>query len=322
MPATIPTVPPYCLVLTADAESGALDADLAQRALDLAGQPVRWLAPAAAFEVPVTDAALRGRMECEVAGRPVDVNIVPADPRRRAKRLLLSDMDSTVIEQELIDELADVAGLRAEIAAITLAAMRGDLDFEQSLRRRVALLAGTPASAIETVLSRVRIRPGAARLVTGMKNAGAVTALVSGGFTVFVDRIAGRLGFDRAFGNVLEIEEDRIAGRIGEPILGAPGKRGVHSRLAAENRISESDTIAVGDGANDLTMLRSAGLGVAFRAKPAVRAAMRAASHGAVIDHADLTALLHLQGLPVPPHETIAKATGGTRVRPIGGDYK
>jgi phosphoserine phosphatase len=292
---------------------------MAQHASVLAGQPGRWLAPAAAFEVPTADETLRDRIEGEFAGRPVDVNIVPVDPRRRAKRLLLSDMDSTVIEQELIDELADLAGLRDEIATITLAAMRGELDFEQSLRKRVALLAGLPASAIETVISRIRIVPGAARLVTGMKNAGAVTALVSGGFILFVDRIANRLGFDHAYGNILEIEESRITGRITEPILGPAAKRGVLLRLAAESRLPEADTIAVGDGANDLAMLRSAGLGVAFRSKPAVRAAMRANPLGAVIDYADLTAVLHLQGLPVPPEETIANAAGGSSVRPIGG---
>lgn len=312
--------PPYVLVLTADAGSGALDDGIAAQASALAGHPGRWLNPRNAFEIPVTEVTLRDRVASECAARPVDVNIVPADPRRRAKRLLVSDMDSTVIEQELIDEMADLAGLRDDIAAMTLSAMRGDLDFEQSLRKRVGRLSGIPASTIETVTSRIKIVPGAARLVTGMKNAGAVTALVSGGFTVFIDRIAGRLGFDRAYGNALEIENGLITGRIGSPILDAAAKRSILIRLTDELGISGTDTIAVGDGANDLAMLQAAGLGVAFRAKPAVRAAMRAAPHGAIVDHADLTALLHLQGLPVTSDEAIANGADGSRVRPNGGE--
>ena len=296
----MPLMRTFVLVLTADAASGALDDEVAGRASAITGSAGRWIAPRAAFELPVPDLSCRGLVESELAGRPVDVNIVPGDPGLRAKRLLLADMDSTMIEQELVDELAGVAGIRDEVAAITRAAMQGELDFRQSLRKRVTLLTGMPMSAIQSVTSRIRLMPGAVPLVAGMRDAGAFTALVSSGFTVFVEPVARSIGFDRAYANILGIEGGKITGQVAEPIVDAAGKREILIRLAAERGVPEASTLAVGDGANDIAMLQSAGLGVAFRAKPAVRAAMRSAPRGAVVDHAGLTALLHLQGLTAP----------------------
>jgi phosphoserine phosphatase len=202
-----------------------------------------------------------------------------------------------MIEQEMIDELASLTGHRAEMAALTLATMSGDLDFESSLRHRVSLLAGLTIENLAAVAARITAMPGAAAVVAGMKNAGAHTALVSGGFTVFAEPVARHLGFDRCFANSLDIEIGRLTGRVAEPILDAARKREILLSIATERGLAPAQTLAVGDGANDLPMLQAAGLGVAFRAKPAIRAAMRESPTGAVIDHADLTALLHLQGL-------------------------
>ncbi len=289
--------PPFFLVLTAAPDSGALNDRVAKRVSAVTRHAVRWLAPGAALQSPATDPAVRDAVRALLDGHPIDVNLVPADPERRAKKLLVADMDSTMIEQEVIDELAKAAGLQSEIAAMTAATMRGELDFKQSLRDRVALLTGLPTSSIEEARSRITPMPGAQTLVAAMKHAGAVTALVSGGFTLFVEPVARTLGFDRAHGNVLEIDNGRLTGRVTEPILDAAAKRDLLHRLATELGLDPADVLAVGDGANDLPMLQSAGLGVAYRAKPAVRSAMLAAPNGAVIDHADLTALLHLQGL-------------------------
>jgi len=288
------------LVLTANPATGALDEAVAARARSLVTEAAaaRWIAPGAAFEVIGRDvAACASGIRAALGALPIDVNVVPADPGRRAKSLLVADMESTIIEQELIDELAAVAGRREEIAAITLATMRGELDFQESIRHRGAALAGLTAADLDSVARRITLTPGAARLVSAMNRHGATTALVSGGFTIFMERVARNLGFDRFFGNGLEIEKGRLTGRVAEPILDAAGKRSIFLKLAGELGRSPAEAVAVGDGANDLAMLSVAGLGVAYHAKPGLRDAMGQASNGAVIDHADLTAVLHLQGL-------------------------
>ena len=206
-------------------------------------------------------------------------------------------MESTIIEQELIDELAGYVGLREKISAITTRAMRGELDFEAALRDRVAMLEGLDASVLDGVYAkRVTLMPGAEALIRTMKASGAYCTLVSGGFTVFTERVAKRLGFDEHQANVLEINNGKLTGRVREPILGRAAKRAALERIAAARGLDLSETMAVGDGANDLDMLAAAGLGVAFRAKPKVQEAARALPNGAVINHADLTALLYLQG--------------------------
>lgn len=211
--------------------------------------------------------------------------------------LLVADMESTIIEQEMIDELADYVGLRDKISAITARAMRGELDFESSLRVRVAMLAGLDAGVLDEVYDkRVTLMPGAETLIKTMKANGAYCALVSGGFTVFTERVAARLGFDEHQANMLEIENGKLTGRVREPILGRAAKRQALERIARTLGIHLMETIAVGDGANDLDMLAAAGLGVAFRAKPKVQEAAGALPNGVVVNDGDLTALLYLQG--------------------------
>ena len=286
---------PFVILLTADPASRALDETAVATVRDLTGSEGRWLAFGAAFEAPISDTVLRDAIASALAPRPIDVNTIPA--KNRAKRLLVADMESTMIEQEMIDELASLTGRRDEMAALTLATMRREFDFETSLRHRVSLLAGLTNADLATAAARISLMPGAAALVATMKTHGALTALVSGGFTIFAEPVAQRLGFDRCFANTLEIANGRLTGRLAEPILDAAQKRDILLGLAAEHRIAPDQVLAVGDGANDLPMLQAAGHGVAFHAKPAIRAAVRAAPSGAVIDHADLTALLHLQGL-------------------------
>ncbi len=283
------------LILTADPASGALDERAGDRVRKIVQTEPRWLAQNAALQFDTDASVTRQMIEPTLSGLPIDINVMLASCH--AKKLLVADMESTMIEQEMIDELAGLTGRREEIAAITLATMRGELDFKQSLRHRVALLAGLTTAQLETVAARITPMPGAAALVSTMKADGAVTALVSGGFTVFIDKVAAQLGFDCHVGNVLEIETGRLTGRVLEPILEATAKRDMLLDLAAEYGLDLANVLAVGDGANDVLMLEAAGLGVAFRAKPAVRAAMLNSPTGAVIDHADLTALLHLQGL-------------------------
>ncbi len=220
----------------------------------------------------------------------VDVIVQPAAGRR--KRLIVADMDSTMITVECIDELADYAGLKAEVAAVTERAMRGELDFEAALDARVALLKGLDAAVIDRCRAeRVRLTPGARTLVRTMKANGAYALLVSGGFTRFARPVAEEIGFDEAIANVLEIDGDRLAGTVTRPIVGAATKREALIGAAARLGLAAEETLAVGDGANDIPMIEAAGLGVAYHAKPAA-----AAAADARIEANDLTALLYAQG--------------------------
>jgi phosphoserine phosphatase len=224
-------------------------------------------------------------------GLPIDAVAVPAIGRE--KRVLVSDLDSTMITVECIDELADLVGLKAEVARITQRAMNGELVFEAALRERVALLAGLPEAVFEQVWQqRIRLMPGAIQLVRTLRARGATTALVSGGFVPFAERARAAIGFDHAFANQLEVEGGQLTGRLLEPIRGPADKLAVLNQLAAEAGLPMSATLAVGDGANDLPMLEAAGLGVAFRGHPNV-----AGRAPVSIRHGDLTALLFLQGI-------------------------
>jgi phosphoserine phosphatase len=220
-------------------------------------------------------------------------DVVVQPTATRAKRLLVADMDSTMIGQECIDELAAAAGVGAHVAGITERAMRGEIPFEGALRERVALLADLPSSVIDELLAtRITLNPGARVLVATMRARGGYAAIVSGGFTPFTGAIARRLGADEDRANRLEIVGERLTGRVLEPILGADAKLATLRELTARLGLARHETLGVGDGANDLPMLVEAGLGIAFRAKPKVAAAAHAR-----VDHSDLSALLYAQGI-------------------------
>ena len=222
----------------------------------------------------------------------VDLNIIPLE--NRVKKLLIADMDSTMIGQECIDELADEAGVGAYVADITARAMNGELDFEAALDERVGLLEGLDESVIQQVLdTRITLASGGRALVATMKANGAYAALVSGGFTQFTSAIAARLGFDENRANTLLVSEGKLSGKAARPILGKQAKVDALEQISARLGIAESDALAVGDGANDLAMIERAGMGVAMHAKPSV-----AAVAPYRINHGDLTALLFLQGIP------------------------
>ena len=316
---------PLALVLTAAPAAPVLDEALiaAVRPLLEPAELVqaRWLEPGIAWEgllrgpAPLAPHEARARLGAAVAGRPIDINVVSADPAHRRKKLLVADMESTIIEQECLDELAAYAGLRDQISAITLRAMRGELAFEAALNERVALLKGLGAGILQEVYAdRVTVTPGAARLVATMRRHGAHCALVSGGFSFFSERIAARLNFDSQQANVLEIAAGQLTGCVRQPILGREAKLAALDQLTHELQLHREDTLAVGDGANDLAMLRAAGLGVAFRAKPIVAeaAAVR-------IDHADLTALLYLQGYGPQDFMGSGAASANVTAAPPGG---
>ena len=264
-------------------EGEALDeAIVARLAGRLKAGSVRWLGPdAVEMAVAAPDA------EPDEPG--IDWAVLPARDRR--KRLLIADMDSTMIVGETLDELAAEAGIGERVAAITARAMNGELDFEAAVRERVGLLAGLPVAAAGTVLARLRPMPGARAAVATMRASGAHCMLVSGGFTLFAEPVGARLGFDEVQANRLEVRDGRLTGRVLEPILGRDAKlRALEERRTALG-LSPHQTLAVGDGANDLAMLGAAGLGVAFRAKPTVAAEARVR-----VDRAGLDALLYLQG--------------------------
>ena len=236
------------------------------------------------------EVALRGaRPTVAVAG--VDVNFVPAG--NREKKLLMADMDSTIIPVECIDELADFAGVKDQISAITEIAMRGEMGFEESLEARVGLLKGLAEGALQRAYDeRISLNPGAREMVQAMNARGAYTALVSGGFTYFTQKVAADAGFQHNRANVLNMVDSVLDGTVAKPILGREAKLEAMDEICAARGISRADVIAVGDGANDLAMIKGAGLGVAYHAKPALKAAA-----DVVLDHSDLSALLAIQGL-------------------------
>jgi phosphoserine phosphatase len=247
------------------------------------------LAPGEAIDIAVAGAPDMAAVRAALDGAAIDAIATVADQRRKA--LLIADMDSTIVTGETLDELADFAGLKQRIAAITARAMNGELDFKAALRERVAMLQGLPVGALEQTWQRVRLTPGARELVATMRAHGAYAALVSGGFSFFTGRVAALCGFDIHRSNTLLDDGSALTGRVAEPILDRDTKLATLTQLAGQRGLPLAATLAVGDGANDLDMLSAAGLGVAFRAKPIVAAAAQAR-----VDHADLRALLFAQG--------------------------
>jgi len=281
---------PHVLTLVADRRATSLTDPIIARVCEAAGggTPVILSAGEAAdILLPATPDIDAVRAALGAAA----IDAIPSPSGLRRKRLLIADMDSTIVTGETLDELADFAGLKDRIAAITRRSMNGEIDFAQALRERVAMLRGLRLDALEQTWQRVRLTPGAAELVATMRANGAVTALVSGGFTFFTGRVAELVGFAVHRSNVLLHDGQTLTGAVAEPILDRDAKLQTLLSLAAERCIPLSDTLAVGDGANDLAMLRAAGLGVAFHAKPIVAAEARAR-----VDHGTLRAVLFAQG--------------------------
>lgn len=285
----------FVATLVANPSNPALTPALAERAaaaVDASG--LYWLADGIACDIALRDgfdaseqeAVLRGTL----AGEPIDIIVQEAETRR--KKLLIADMDSTMIGQECIDELAAEVGLKEKVAAITARAMNGEIAFEPALIERVALLRGLPLTVVDDVIARrITLTPGGTELVATMKAKGFYTALVSGGFTVFTGPVAKTIGFDENRANVLIVEEGTLTGEVAEPILGKQAKVDALIDITGRLGISTDDAMAVGDGANDLGMIQLAGSGVALHAKPVVSAQAKIR-----IDHSDLTALLYIQG--------------------------
>ena len=271
--------------------AGRLKESLVRDAATRIGAEWRWLDEGDAADLSLDGDAAAVRAALEGAFDDIDLIVQPAQGRE--KRLLIADMDSTMIQVECIDELADYAGLKPQIAEVTERAMRGELDFAAALDARVALLKGLDEGAIGRCLAeRVTDTPGAATLVRTMRARGAATVLVSGGFTRFAEPVGARLGFERVIANRLDIAEGALTGTVAKPIVDSATKEDTLRAFAAERALNLADTLAVGDGANDLPMIRAAGLGVAYFAKPIV-----AAAAAARIEHGDLTALLWAQGI-------------------------
>jgi len=280
-----PAVEPLDPGLAAEASAALADTGATVAAAD-------WLAPSRACDLAFTGAdptsalaAIRGA----IGGRPIDAAVLPVAGRR--KRLLISDMDSTIITNETLDDLAEYAGVGAEVTAITWQSMRGEIEFVEALETRVAMLQGLPAAMLEVAFRQVVLMPGAQTLVRTLRQHGVHTVLVSGGFKYFTTRVARMVGFEEEQANELEVAYGWLTGKVVPPIINRDGKVDALVRISEQKGIDIADTMAVGDGANDLGMIARAGLGVGFRCKRIV------AEHAAVrIDHSDLTALLFIQG--------------------------
>ena len=258
------------------------------------GARLYWLADGIACDIPLPEGAdpleAEAAIRAVIAGTPIDLVVQEEETRR--KSLLIADMDSTMIGQECIDELAAEVGLKEKVSLITARAMNGEIAFEPALRERVALLKGLPVAVISEVIEkRITLTPGGKELVATMRAKGGYAALVSGGFTAFTSRVAEMIGFDENRANTLVEEDGKLAGIVTDPILGREAKVEALEEIAAKLGITPADAMAVGDGANDLGMIQLAGSGVALHAKPAVAAEARMR-----IDHGDLTALLYIQG--------------------------
>ena len=288
---------PYYLVLTCNPASPVLTNELVARiSLHLGEQKetVTCLNEGIAYEIPlnIPTSEFKNKISAlreNFSDLPVDFNLVSSEGRR--KKLLIADMESTIIEQECLDELADRLNLRNKISDITSRAMRGEIDFEPALRERVALLAGLPSTSLQDVHDDVTLMPGAATLLATLKQNNVFCGLVSGGFSFFADKISAQLNFDACHCNQLEIEADHLTGKVIDPILGREAKAVRLQSWCDEKNLPAAETLAVGDGSNDLDMLKLSGMGVAFRAKPLV-----ADATDFRIAHGDLTALLYLQG--------------------------
>ena len=285
----------FVATLVANPSNPVLTPSLAEKAADaVKASGLYWLADGIACDIALRDgsdlSAAERAIRAVIGSEPVDLAIQDAETRR--KKLLIADMDSTMIGQECIDELAAEVGLKDKVAAITARAMNGEIAFEPALRERVALLKGLPVSVIDEVIEkRITLTPGGRELIATMKSKGYYTALVSGGFTVFTSRIAATLGFDENRANLLLDADGSLTGAVAEPILGKQAKVDALTEISERLGISPEEAMAVGDGANDLGMLHLSGAGVALHAKPAVAAEAKIR-----IDHGDLTALLYLQG--------------------------
>ena len=289
----------FVATLICNPATPALDAATVERARGALPSPRApiWLDPGIAADIPFSappendNLALTRRVRAALAGVAVDVLLQRTGARRKA--LFLADMDSTMIGQECIDELADFLGLKPQVAAITERAMRGEIEFAPALRERVALLKGLPASVVDEVIAdRIRLTPGARTLIATLRGNRTYTCLVTGGFTLFTARIAAMLGFDENRANTLLLDAaGRLTGEVAEPIFGREGKLATLIELTRRLGLAPEQTLVAGDGANDIAMIRAAGLGVAYHAKPKV-----AEAAAARIDHGDLTALLYAQG--------------------------
>jgi phosphoserine phosphatase len=286
------TCPMYVVTLLTNPETPVLERVTVESLRNAwGGGEARWLDPGVAAEFDLASVP-ENRWEVWEGLQALRVDMVVQAAEGRKKRLLIADMDSTMIRQECIDELADEAGVGARVADITARAMNGELDFEGALRERVGLLKGLPESVIGRVLrDRITLMPGGPVLLATMKADGAYAALVSGGFTAFTAAVAGKLGFDENRANTLHVLDGALAGTVAEPILGKEAKLQALNEITARLGITPAEALAVGDGANDLPMLKAAGTGVALHAKPTVQAQCEVR-----VNHGDLTALLYLQG--------------------------